>query len=408
VWADGKMYISEVDSKFHILKPTREKCERLAEVRFTSDDLAPVELHGSPAVVNGRVYFTTTEQLVCIGKEGHKAKPDAIPDAPKEQPLPKGAKAAHLQIVPPDLTLSPDEKVDLSAIAYDDHGRRIGPVKAEWSLAGVRPPVFPVGVPAPKPKGKPASPPAVSGKLSELSGEKTVFTAGGKPNGQFGRIVAKGAGLTGEARVRVLPVLPYTQDFSNVPEGRTPGAWVNAPGKFSVVRLSEGNKVLSKRNDTANPIINRANAYITGPHAKDYTIECDVYGTKVREYLPDMGVGACGYSLWLLGKNQELRLVTWDAMPRIEKKVSFKWKEDTWYRLKLMATVESGKGIVKGKIWPRDGKEPEKWTLELSDPIPNKDGAALLYGFSNGAIDATSPGPNIYYDNVKITPNKKK
>jgi hypothetical protein len=408
VWADGKIYVTDVDGSFNVLKPGKDRCERLAEVRFPNTGIAPVELHGSPAVVNGRIYFTTTEQLVCIGKEGHKAKPDAIPAGPKEPPLPKGAKATHLQIVPADVTLSPGEKVELTAITYDDHGRKIGAVKADWSPAGVAPPVFPPGVPAPKPAGKPTAPPPINGSLGATSGEKTTFTAGSKPNGQFGRIVAKADGLTGYCRVRALPVLPYTQDFANVPEGRTPAAWVNAPGKFSVVKLPDGKKVLFKRNDTANPIINRANAYITGPHTKDFTIECDVHSTKERGFLGDMGVGGCGYSLWLLGKNQQLRLVTWDLMPRLEKKVRFEWKEDTWYRLKMMATVEDGKGVIKGKVWPRDQKEPEKWTVELSDPIPNVEGAALLYGYSNGAFDVNTPGPKIYYDNVKIVPNKKK
>src|SRR5262249_56203293 len=36
VWADGKIYVCDVDSEFHILKPTRQKCTRLARVKFPS------------------------------------------------------------------------------------------------------------------------------------------------------------------------------------------------------------------------------------------------------------------------------------------------------------------------------------------------------------------------------------
>ena len=77
-----------------------------------------------------------------------------------------------------------------------------------------------------------------------------------------------------------------------------------------------------------------------------------------------------------------------------------------WYRLRITATVQGGKGIIKGKVWPRDEKEPDAWTLEAEDPIPNTEGAPLVYGYANGTINAQSPGAEIFYDNVKITPKK--
>jgi hypothetical protein len=320
-----------------------------------------------------------------------------------------GAKAAHLQIVPADLTLHPGEKAELTVYAYDDRGHRIGTVKADWSLAGVRPPVFPAGMQAPKATGKPAAPPSLAGALSAASGSTVSFTAAKAPNGQFGRIVAKVGDLTGEARVRVAPNLPYTQDFEKVPEGRTPAAWVNAPGKFSVVKLADGNKVLSKRNDTSNAIINQANTYITAPNTRDYDIECDVYGTKVRDKeMPDMGIGVNRYVLVLLGNDQQVRLVTWDAQKRIEKLAAFKWKPGAWYRMKLTMQVDNGKAVVRGKVWEKGQKEPEKWTVEITDPVPIREGAAMLYGYAQGSISAKDPGPNIYYDNLRITPRGKK
>src|SRR5262249_49617163 len=85
VWADGKIYVSEVDSRFHILKPSATGCERLFQLGFRSKTVAPVELHGASAIANGRVYFTTTQALVCIGKKEHKSsavKPLAISDDP--------------------------------------------------------------------------------------------------------------------------------------------------------------------------------------------------------------------------------------------------------------------------------------------------------------------------------------
>jgi outer membrane protein assembly factor BamB len=405
VWADGKIYVSEVDSKFHILKPSREGCKRLHQHLFRSKTFAPVELHAAPAVVNGRVYFTTTQQLVCIGKPNHKTPADPIPP-PVKEPTTVGA-PAFLQVVPADVSLRPGETVVLKATAYDENGRRIGDVKAEWEKAAMAPPVYPIGLtPPPAPKAAPPKP--INGELTMDEGVSARFKPANAPNGQFGRIVAKAGGKTAHARVRVTPTLPYIQDFEQVPELRTPGAWVNTMAKFSVVKLPDGSKVLRKRNDNASPLVARANAYIGDPHTGDYTIECDVFGTKIRDKdMPDIGVGACRYTLLLAGNDHELRLGTWDAQKRIEKKLSFPWRPGIWYRMRLTATVVDGKGIVKGKVWPRDEKEPGEWTLEIEDPVPNADGSPVIYGFANGTIDAKNPGPEIYYDNLKITPNKK-
>lgn len=408
VLADGKIYVSDVDSEFHILQVNgQNKPKRLSRIRFPAVGIVPTELHGSPAVLNGRVYFTTTTHLVCLGQKGGKAAPVKIPPAAKEPAA--GAKPAHIQVVPADVTLRPGEKVDLKAIAYDDKGRKIGEVKVDWEKAGMLPPVFPIGMPAPKPGPKAPAPPAVAGELSETNGTTTSFTAAKMPNGQFGRVVAKLGGVTGSARIRVAPVLPYTMDFDKVPNDRTPGGWVNTMGKFMVTTLPDGSKVLRKRNDTPNPLVAMVNAYITDPSLSDYTIESDVYGTKVRNKdMPEVGIGAMRYVLYMVGNDQELRLVTWDAQKRVAKKISFDFKPETWYRMKLTATVKDGKGVVQGKVWARGEKEPEKWTIEIEDPIPNTEGAAVIYGsVLAGTVDAAHPGPEIYYDNVRITPNKK-
>ncbi len=405
VWADGKIYVSEVDSKFHILRDNgREKPKRLSRVVFTGKGVAPVELHGGCAVCNGRVYFTTTEQLVCIGKKGKSASEKA-PAEVKESGEP--GEPAHIQVVPADVLLAPGESVELRAFAYDARGKRLGEVTVDWEKAGMLGLVYPIGLkPPPAPKGPP--PPAIAGKLSATNGKATRFTAAEKAPAQFGRVVAKSGKLTGYARIRVAPQLPYFTDFSKVPIGRTPPAWVNTMGKFAVARGPDGKPALRKRNDNAAPPVARVNAYIGAPNLKDYTIETEIYGTKVRgKDMPDVGLGANRYTLLLIGNDQEVRLSTWDAQKRIEKKLAFAWKPETWYRLKLMARVVDGKGIVKAKVWARDDKEPQKWTLEIEDPIPNTEGAPLIYGFPNGVIGPRDPGPEIYYSYVKITPNKK-
>ena len=70
VWADGKLYVTEVNGKFHILQPGPDKCESLnmQEINRVDDDHY-VEIFGSPAIADGRIYFTTEERLYCIGRK---------------------------------------------------------------------------------------------------------------------------------------------------------------------------------------------------------------------------------------------------------------------------------------------------------------------------------------------------
>src|SRR5205085_12377754 len=64
VLADGKIYVGEVNSIFHILKPGPKKCEELHQHFFPSPDgFSDVEINGSPAVANGRVYFSTSDEM---------------------------------------------------------------------------------------------------------------------------------------------------------------------------------------------------------------------------------------------------------------------------------------------------------------------------------------------------------
>ena len=108
----------------------------------------------------------------------------------------------------------------------------------------------------------------------------------------------------------------------------------------------------------------------------------------------------------MTGATQSLRLTTWDAIPRVDKSIVFPWKQNVWYRMKLIVTVEDGKAVARGKVWPRDAKEPVAWTVEVTDPTPNREGAPGLYGYVTG-FQGNLPGNDIHYDNVRVTPNKK-
>jgi hypothetical protein len=404
IWADGKIYITDVSGTFSILKADRKECKQVFKKTFPARGIVKTELHGSPAFANGRIYFTTTNQLICIGKKDHKAKADPIKPMPKEAPR-AGVRIAHLQVVPADVTIQPGEKVDFKVYAYNDMGQKLGEVEAAWATAGVLPPVFPPGIPAPQPDPKAPKPPPVPGDLSEKRGKSATFTAAKMPNGSWGRVTVKVGTVEGYARVRVAPTLPYAMDFTKVPKGRTP-PWVNCPGKFSVVTGPDGKPALFKRNDNAAPPVLRADAYIGTPDMTNYTISADLYAGERAGNLPDMGLGACRYNFTMGGNSKVIRLDSWDAQKRIVKSAPFTMKDKTWYSMKLSAEFKGGKGFIKGKVWERGKDEPAKWTIEVVDSTPNMSGSPTLYGYPNGARDTANPGPDIYFANVKVVPNK--
>lgn len=418
VWADGKIYIFEVNAKFHILKPSEKGCEELHEQFFPSKQTgAFVETNGTPAISNGRIYIGTAENFYCIGLKVRKApeagetievpgpggKPVKIPLPPLGKiPLPPppvgpaarpagDTKPAHLQVVPADIVLRPGQSYQFSVHLFNSKGELLKQGLAEWSLP----------VPTPPPEAK-ASPPALQGDIDN----RGILVVAKAPPGQHGYVEARAEGLVGRARVRVVAPLPLAQDFEKVPVGATPGGWVNTQGRYVVVER-DGSRVIKKLANNSRPPLARANAFLGLPDWKDYTIEADLLASRVRNNLPDMGLGAHRYTLVMSGNRQELRIVCWETTPsRVDKVIPFKWQPDVWYRMKLTVDVRDGKGLVRGKVWPRGQQEPDQWSVEFADPIPTLEGSPALYGYATGILE-DAPGAEAFYDNVRVTPNKK-
>jgi hypothetical protein len=86
---------------------------------------------------------------------------------------------------------------------------------------------------------------------------------------------------------------------------------------------------------------------------------------------------------------------------RFSKTIPFTWKPDVWYTVKFQASAEGtgdgARAVLRGKVWPRDDKEPAEWTIEAVDEVPNLVGSPGLYG------DATNA--EVYIDNITVTPN---
>ncbi len=399
--ADNKVFITGVDARFVIIELNGKKVpEKSHDVKFKAPPggTGLVEVHSTPAAANGRVFFGTRDECFCIGtKEGKAGEVPAAKN--QETPAQEGEAPAQLQIYPADAVTKAGDKPEFQLRAYTAKGVPLPMAKLEatWSLP------FP---PAPKAGG--VQPSALDATIDPATGTVTINA---KKPAQHGLVMAKVGGLTAMARVRVVAQIPYKQDFSLIPLTVAPSGWVNTQGKYSVVE-KDGNKVLFKVNTNPAPPVARAYAFITSPTSTGYTIEADLMGIEKKDKLGDGGVMANRYTFYLDGKTDEkgdrtVRLISWEALPRINVGAPFTWKAGTWYRLKLTVEVGEKESLVRAKVWDRSQPEPEKWTIEFKDPLPNREGAAALYGYVSNA-DAQEPGSEIYYDNVSVTPTSKK
>jgi outer membrane protein assembly factor BamB len=371
VLSDGKIYVGSESGKFYILRPHADSCEVLSEVELPLSDQGivsqkiPEPVVASAAVARGRVYFVSSDTLYAIGPKRTPAKPWR----PVTQVMEPGQGApAWVQVAPTEMVLKPGDAVQLHVRLYDAAGRFLREENsAAWSLQGLKGTV-------------------TDGKLAIAPDQV----------GQAGLIKAAAGGLTGEARARVIPPLPWNETFDPYAVGSVPPHWVSAStGRFQVSEL-DGKKVLEKLpNET---LFKRMRVFMGPADWSNYTVEADIRINEKRRQMGDAGIIAQRYSLVAFGNNQRLEMNSWQ--PEIARAVSasFPLKPDTWYRLKLRVDNNSdGKTRIRGKAWPAAEAEPDGWLIDRVDPIPNKQGSPGLFADAQFGV---------YFANLRVTPNQ--
>jgi outer membrane protein assembly factor BamB len=365
VLADGKLYVGTENGKFFILRPRADGVDVLSEVQLGTED-DPEEVLASVAVSRGRIFLVTTDALYAIGKKAAPVK--AVP-AHQTAPPPSTGPATFVQILPTEIIAHPGDKIAFRARLYDAHGRFIREERQVTWAAGN----FPGSI-------------AADG----------VWTIPADARPQGGEIKGSVGNITGTARVRIIPPLPWSVDVSALPLDAPPSWWMNATGKYAVKEW-EGKKYVAKSARIQHSFYTRARTFLGPIDLANYTIEADVRSPLVRRQLGDIGVVAQGYTLYLFGVRQKLEIQSW--MPETERIVSmpFSWKPDTWYRMKLrVENLADGSVHVRGKVWPAAETEPAPWTIEKVDPIGPRSGSPGLFG--NSSFD-------MLYDNIKVYSN---
>jgi hypothetical protein len=273
-----------------------------------------------------------------------------------------------VQVVPAELTLKPGDEASFRVRLFDDRGTFVREEKsADWTL-------------------------------DKLKGTVTNgrFTAATDAVAQTGQVKATVGGISGAARVRVIPPLPWSENFDSMAAGTVPSHWTNAGLKYAV-REVDGNKVLVKTTEGSS-LLSRARAYLGPVDWSDYTVEADVRATERRRQVGDAGVIAQRYSLTLFGNAQKLELTSWQPETARRVDVPFEWTVDAWSRVKLrVENLPNGQVRARGKVWPAASPEPAAWTVERTDPIGNRQGSPGIFG---------SALAEIFFDNVKVYANR--
>ncbi len=368
VVADGKIFVGEVNGRFHILQPGADGAISLDVEELSVPGGRYAEIYGSPSIAYGRIYFTTEGGIYCLGDRTKPFRRASSREASgsTEAAAPPGGKASILTVSPAEIVIGTDGSAEFTVHAFDALGRALGERNAEWTLDGLA-------------------------GLIDASGR---FRPESRQGIQFGHVVARADGVSAQARVRVFGELSLSEDYESVALDGRPPYMLGALARFAVKEV-EGNKVLVK---SPSPVgIHRQNTYLGPVTWTGYTIQADLLGTKTRRKVPDMGLINSGYTLDLMGVHQQIQIRSWTSELRMATQVPFSWQPGIWYSMKMRVDIEGEKAIIRGKVWQKSDTEPAEWTITAEDPHPITQGSPGLYGYS--------PTP-IYYDNVRITASR--
>jgi hypothetical protein len=236
----------------------------------------------------------------------------------------------------------------------------------------------------------------------ELEAPKDAKMSAGAFEGVLGE-------MKGYIRGRVLPGIPFTQDFEAFALSETttndveqptkfaypPLPWIGARFRFEV-RDIEGSKALTKTID--NKFFQRGTVFIGDSEMKNYTVQADVRSEGNSRKMSDVGVIVHRYQVLLKGNDRKIEVNS--NQERLKIAVPFAWSANKWYSLKASVEIKpDGSGVVRGKAWEKGTPEPAAWIIEVPHQTAHHQGSPGLFGFA-------PQDQRVYIDNISVTPNK--
>ena len=373
VFADGKIYATEVNGNMWIVKPTREDCKTLSNVRILAKGTSGMdEIYASPAIANGNVILVTRDRTICI-KDPMKAvglnEAKALPAETESDGV-----VDTIQLRPYETIVAAESKTQFEVHSFDKNGRLISAKPATNLTVGETL------------KGFTAEGGALVAAAFEAAAESDLA----------GTITTNVDGKTATARVRMFnPAKVWKWDFTGYKGLRVPPTWLKAHVKLKPFEV-DGESVLKV---TGGPGVKGRPSHqvaIGPPEMKNYEIQADVRLTEARRQLPSIGVSCHRYNLIMIGNTSKLSVESWPSQKRMSKDVKFRSDPDIWYTMKLKVDASESEAKLFGKVWKRGEAEPGEWTIEATDPHPNLSGSPGLYYYA--LTDA-------YFDNVIVTQN---
>ena len=368
--ADGKVYTCTHGGRWYILQPNADGtgAKIIHRLRLGGQEASD----GSPIVAQGRIYFPTSAALYCLGDPDAETELAAIPIAPAEVKANANDEAAHVQVVPCEVLLQPGEAQPFRVRLFNERGQFLKAAEAQFTVSGV-------------------------GEITQ----EGIYTAPEDAAHEGVVVEAKVGELTGKARLRIVPPLPWRFDFDDRDD--VPLSWIGGRFRYEV-RTVDGEAVMVKRDSIPTrpgqdptKLGTRSRLWMGRPDLKDYLIQADVMGTIKDDKMPDVGLINQRYTLDLQGASQKVEVRTWSTQLRMAKSVPFAWEPNVWYTMKLAVEQTGETAQVRGKVWRREDDEPEAWTVEAVDTSPNLQGSPGLYG--------NAKDTEIYLDNLAITPS---
>jgi outer membrane protein assembly factor BamB len=365
VYADGKIYHCEKNGRWYILTPNENGVERPARGKTMGNFPAGDECWASPVISHGRLYILTTGALYCFEDKAKTKGATPRPEQPQETPVAEDQKATQAVIVPAEVLMRPGEKQSFTVKLYNAKGQFLKNGEAKFEVDA-------------------------NGQVND-QGE---FTAAADAAHVAANVTAAVGDIKARARIRIVPPLPWKFDLEGLKDA--PITWIGARYRHQL-RTVDGNNVLAKI--TTIPKGTRSRSSLGQSDLHDYTIQADMLPFASDGRLPDMGVIAQGYTFEVSGERNVLHIGSWISHDkRFFVTKPYQLEPGQWYTLKLQAANVNGTAEVKAKLWKKADKEPAEWSLELTDPQPNKEGAPGLFGNATNA--------EIFIDNVSVTPNK--
>lgn len=419
MYADGKLYVgmytaatqtgdenaapveegtaSGGHGELFVLKPGDSGAEILSRTVLDG------RCYGTPIPFNGKVYIQTDRKLYCFGKKGNNPSVSKVLAAYEEWPKVEVGPAAHLQLIPSEMLLRPKQARQVRVRALDANGFT---VEENVDLAKVK---FASYVP-------PTA--LVKAEMKGAFNDKGQLVADADPLPSAGAYQATMGELKGTLRARVLPDIPFKNDFErfelslstdkppapatpNLVEPPTPFAypplpWAGARFRFEVRQApAGGTKALCKTIDDKR--FQRSQVFIGHPDMKNYTVEADVLTEGNRRKMSEVGLINQRYLIVLKGNSQQIEVNS--NQERVRETAPFKISPNVWYRLKTRVDIAAdGSGVVRAKAWEKDQPEPEGWTIEVPHKTAHSHGSPGIFSF-------TPQEQRAWIDNINVTAN---